>query len=68
MAVVDGTERRNVVVERGRRDAAKLADLHRLELVLGDERVDRRSPDVQALGGKRWDTSSLIARLEKPKR
>jgi 3-hydroxyisobutyrate dehydrogenase-like beta-hydroxyacid dehydrogenase len=28
--------------------------------------VDNYYADVQALGGNRWDTSSLIARLEKP--
>ena len=27
--------------------------------------VDQFYGDVQAMGGKRWDTSSLIARLEK---
>jgi len=31
------------------------------------ELVDRFYADVQAMGGKRWDTSSLIARLERPK-
>jgi 3-hydroxyisobutyrate dehydrogenase-like beta-hydroxyacid dehydrogenase len=35
----------------------------RLELT---ELVDRFYADVQALGGSRWDTSSLIARLEQP--
>ncbi len=30
--------------------------------------IDSYYADVQALGGKRWDTSSLIARLEKPAR
>jgi 3-hydroxyisobutyrate dehydrogenase len=30
------------------------------------ELVDRYYAEVQAMGGKRWDTSSLIARLEKP--
>jgi 3-hydroxyisobutyrate dehydrogenase-like beta-hydroxyacid dehydrogenase len=30
--------------------------------------VDRYYADVQALGGKKWDTSSLIARLERPPR
>jgi 3-hydroxyisobutyrate dehydrogenase-like beta-hydroxyacid dehydrogenase len=30
------------------------------------ELVDRFYADVQELGGHRWDTSSLIARLEKP--
>jgi 3-hydroxyisobutyrate dehydrogenase-like beta-hydroxyacid dehydrogenase len=29
--------------------------------------VDEYYSDVQAMGGKRWDTSSLIARLERPK-
>jgi len=29
--------------------------------------VDSYYADVQAMGGKRWDTSSLIARLERPK-
>ncbi len=28
--------------------------------------VDQFYADVQAMGGKRWDTSSLIARLERP--
>ncbi len=32
------------------------------------ELVDRYYAEVQALGGNRWDTSSLIARLEKPVR
>jgi len=31
------------------------------------ELVDSYYADVQAMGGKRWDTSSLIARLERPK-
>ena len=35
----------------------------RLELT---ELVDRYYAEVQAMGGNRWDTSSLIARLEKP--
>ncbi len=35
----------------------------RLELT---EVIDRYYAEVQALGGKRWDTSSLIARLEQP--
>ena len=30
--------------------------------------VDEFYADVQAMGGKRWDTSSLITRLEKPQR
>jgi 3-hydroxyisobutyrate dehydrogenase len=29
--------------------------------------VDAYYADVQAMGGKRWDTSSLIARLDRPK-
>jgi 3-hydroxyisobutyrate dehydrogenase-like beta-hydroxyacid dehydrogenase len=29
--------------------------------------VDQFYADVQAMGGKRWDTSSLLARLRKPK-
>jgi 3-hydroxyisobutyrate dehydrogenase-like beta-hydroxyacid dehydrogenase len=29
--------------------------------------VDAYYADVQAMGGKRWDTSSLIARLERPR-
>jgi 3-hydroxyisobutyrate dehydrogenase-like beta-hydroxyacid dehydrogenase len=33
----------------------------RLEMT---ELVDRVYAEVQALGGKRWDTSSLISRLE----
>jgi 3-hydroxyisobutyrate dehydrogenase-like beta-hydroxyacid dehydrogenase len=37
----------------------------RLELT---ELVDRYYAEVQALGGSRWDTSSLIARLERPSR
>ncbi len=28
--------------------------------------VDGYYAEVQALGGRRWDTSSLVARLEKP--
>jgi 3-hydroxyisobutyrate dehydrogenase len=28
--------------------------------------VDRFYGEVQAMGGNRWDTSSLVARLEKP--
>jgi len=34
----------------------------RLEMT---ELVDRYYAEVQAMGGNRWDTSSLIARLEK---
>lgn len=37
----------------------------RLELT---QLVDSYYADVQAMGGKRWDTSSLIARLEPPAR
>ena len=37
----------------------------RLELT---ELVDRYYAEVQAQGGNRWDTSSLIARLEPPSR
>jgi 3-hydroxyisobutyrate dehydrogenase-like beta-hydroxyacid dehydrogenase len=29
--------------------------------------VDQFYADIQAMGGNRWDTSSLIARLERPK-
>jgi 3-hydroxyisobutyrate dehydrogenase-like beta-hydroxyacid dehydrogenase len=35
----------------------------RLEMT---ELVDRFYAEVQAMGGRRWDTSSLIARLQKP--
>jgi 3-hydroxyisobutyrate dehydrogenase-like beta-hydroxyacid dehydrogenase len=48
-----------LVLEEAQRNGAKL------DLV---ELVDGYYADVQALGGKRWDTSSLIARLEKPQR
>lgn len=48
-----------LVLEEAQRNGAKL------DLV---ELVDSYYADVQALGGKRWDTSSLIARLEKPQR
>ena len=30
--------------------------------------VDQFYKDVQAMGGKRWDTSSLLARLEQSRR
>ena len=43
-----------------RRDGQRLLDLTEL--------VDRYYAEVQALGGNRWDTSSLIARLERPSR
>jgi 3-hydroxyisobutyrate dehydrogenase-like beta-hydroxyacid dehydrogenase len=45
-----------LVLEEAERNGAKL-ELTRL--------VDAYYADVQALGGKRWDTSSLIARLER---
>jgi 3-hydroxyisobutyrate dehydrogenase-like beta-hydroxyacid dehydrogenase len=48
-----------LVLEEAERNGAKL-ELTRL--------VDSYYADVQALGGKRWDTSSLIARLERPGR
>jgi len=48
-----------LVLEEAERNGAKL-ELARL--------VDEFYADVQAMGGKRWDTSSLIARLEKPPR
>jgi len=48
-----------LVLEEAGRNGAKL-DLTKL--------VDGYYEDVQAMGGKRWDTSSLIARLEPPPR
>ncbi len=48
-----------LVLDEAAKNGAKL-DLTRL--------VDSYYADVQALGGRRWDTSSLIARLEKPQR
>jgi 3-hydroxyisobutyrate dehydrogenase-like beta-hydroxyacid dehydrogenase len=48
-----------LVLEEAERNGAKL-DLTKL--------VDGYYADVQAMGGKRWDTSSLIARLEPPPR
>lgn len=48
-----------LVLEEAQRNDAKL------ELT---ELVDSFYADVQAMGGKRWDTSSLIARLERPPR
>jgi 3-hydroxyisobutyrate dehydrogenase-like beta-hydroxyacid dehydrogenase len=48
-----------LVLEEAERNGSKL------ELT---KRVDAYYADVQALGGRRWDTSSLIARLERPKR
>jgi 3-hydroxyisobutyrate dehydrogenase len=47
-----------LVLDEASRNGAKL-DLTEL--------VDSYYADVQAMGGKRWDTSSLIARLERPK-
>jgi len=46
-----------LVAEEAARNGAKL-DLTKL--------VDRYYAEVQAMGGARWDTSSLIARLEPP--
>jgi 3-hydroxyisobutyrate dehydrogenase len=48
-----------LVLEEAQRNGAKL-ELTKL--------VDSYYADVQAMGGKRWDTSSLIARLEQSKR
>lgn len=48
-----------LVLDEAELNGAKL-DMTRL--------IDSYYADVQALGGKRWDTSSLIARLEKPRR
>jgi 3-hydroxyisobutyrate dehydrogenase-like beta-hydroxyacid dehydrogenase len=48
-----------LVLEEAERNGARL-ELTRL--------IDGYYADVQALGGKRWDTSSLIARLERPPR
>jgi 3-hydroxyisobutyrate dehydrogenase len=47
-----------LVLEEAERNSAKL------DLV---ELVDGYYADIQAMGGKRWDTSSLIARLERRK-
>ena len=47
-----------LVLEEAERNGAQL-ELTKL--------VDQYYADVQALGGRRWDTSSLIARLERPK-
>lgn len=47
-----------LVLEEAERNGAKL-ELARL--------IDGYYADVQAMGGKRWDTSSLIARLERPR-
>ncbi|MBC7770615.1 MAG: NAD(P)-dependent oxidoreductase [Phycisphaerales bacterium] len=48
-----------LVLDEAQRNGAKL------ELT---ELVNEYYADVQAMGGKRWDTSSLIARLERPQR
>ena len=48
-----------LVLEEAERNGAKL-DLVKL--------IDEYYADVQAMGGKRWDTSSLITRLEPPQR
>jgi 3-hydroxyisobutyrate dehydrogenase-like beta-hydroxyacid dehydrogenase len=47
-----------LVIEEAERNGAKL-ELTKL--------IDAYYADVQAMGGKRWDTSSLIARLERPR-
>jgi 3-hydroxyisobutyrate dehydrogenase len=47
-----------LVLEEAERNGAKL-ELTKL--------IDSYYADVQAMGGKRWDTSSLIARLERPR-
>jgi 3-hydroxyisobutyrate dehydrogenase-like beta-hydroxyacid dehydrogenase len=48
-----------LALDEAERNGAKL-DLVKL--------IDAYYADVQAMGGKRWDTSSLIARLERPSR
>jgi 3-hydroxyisobutyrate dehydrogenase-like beta-hydroxyacid dehydrogenase len=47
-----------LVIEEAERNGAKL-ELTKL--------IDAYYADVQAMGGRRWDTSSLIARLERPR-
>lgn len=47
-----------LVLDEAERNGAKL-ELTKL--------IDGYYEDVQAMGGRRWDTSSLIARLEKPR-
>lgn len=47
-----------LVLDEAERNGSKL-ELTRL--------IDAYYADVQAMGGKRWDTSSLIARLERPR-
>jgi 3-hydroxyisobutyrate dehydrogenase-like beta-hydroxyacid dehydrogenase len=46
-----------IVLDQARRSGARLPVT---------ARVDQFSGDVQRIGGRRWDTSSLIARLEPP--
>jgi 3-hydroxyisobutyrate dehydrogenase len=48
-----------LVLEEAERNGATLALT---------QMIDEYYADVQAMGGKRWDTSSLIARLERPPR
>ena len=48
-----------LVLDEAERNGAKL-ELTKL--------IDEYYADVQAMGGRRWDTSSLIARLERPSR
>jgi 3-hydroxyisobutyrate dehydrogenase-like beta-hydroxyacid dehydrogenase len=48
-----------LVLDEAERNGAKV-ELARL--------IDSYYADVQAMGGRRWDTSSLIARLERPPR
>ena len=48
-----------LVLDEAERNGAKL-ELTKL--------IDEYYADVQAMGGRRWDTSSLIARLERPLR
>jgi 3-hydroxyisobutyrate dehydrogenase len=48
-----------LVLEEAERNGATLALT---------QMIDEYYADVQAMGGKRWDTSSLIARLERPSR
>jgi 3-hydroxyisobutyrate dehydrogenase-like beta-hydroxyacid dehydrogenase len=46
-----------IAIEEAQRNGARL-DMTKL--------VDGYYAEVQELGGNRWDTSSLIARLERP--
>ena len=41
------------------------AGMARFGINISTALVDQFYKDVQAMGGKRWDTSSLLARLEK---